>query len=143
MIGCPVCQNEPATTNNVGSNCFRCDTCNELVFAIKNPVDPSIQYAAISNAAGQIHDVPDDILRHNIVDQSPISDAPRNMIIEFDDGASVIIIQPLSDKSKYTKRTRKSLDKTAFALKRNLLYANLPVELMDQIRNSADGENGE
>ena len=143
MIRCPVCQNEPIATINVGSNCFRCDACNDLVFAIKNPVDPSVQYAAIANAAGQLHDVPDDILRHNIVDLSPISDAPRNMIIEFDDGASVIIIQPLSDKSKYTKRTRKSLDKTALALKRNLLYANLPVELMDQIRNSADGENGE
>ena len=141
MIGCPVCPDHPIATTNVGSNCFRCTACNELVFAIKNPDDANSQYAAISNAAGQLRDIPDDILLHKIVDQSPIADPPRNMIIEFDDGASAIIIQPLSDKSKYTKRTRKSLDKTAFVLNRNLLHANLPIELMNQIRNSSDGDN--
>ena len=141
MIGCPVCPEHPAATINVGSNCFRCSTCNELVFAIKNPFDTTSQYAAISNAAGQLNDIPDDILLQNIVDQSPIADPPRNMIIEFDDGASAIIIQPLSDKSEYTTRTRKSLDKTAFVLNRNLLHVCLPVELMDKIRTSSNGGN--
>jgi hypothetical protein len=106
-----------------------------------NPFDATSQYAAISNVAGQICDIPDDILLHKILDQSPIADPPRNMIIEFDDGASAIIVQPLSDKSNYTKRTRKSLDKTAFVLNHNLLHVCLPVELMDKIRTSPDREN--
>lgn len=107
---------------------------------IRNPVESTLEYAAISNATGRLRSIPNDILLHKIVDQSPISDVPRNMIIEFDDGASVIIIQAMSEKTKYSKRTRKSLNKAAFALKRNLLHAYLPVELIDQIRNLPDTE---
>ncbi len=107
----------------------------------QEPFDATSQYAAITNIGGQLRDILDDILLHKIVDQSPIADPPRNMIIEFDEGASAIIIQPLSDKSKYTKRARESLDKTAFVLNHNLLHVCLPVELIVQIRTSSDGEN--
>ena len=138
MVSCPVCLDHVAATAEDGSNCFRCAACNELVFAIKTPNDPSLPYAAISNASGQLRDIPDDILLHTIVDQSPIADPPRNMTIEFDDGTSVIIINPLSDKTNYTKQTRKSLDKTASALNRNVLHVNLPIDLMDEIRNLND-----
>lgn len=141
MIDCPVCPGRPAAKISVGSNCFRCDVCDELVFAINNPFNGDLRYAAISNVASLLRAIPDDILLQKIVDQSPISDPPNNMIIEFDGGASALIIQPLSEKNRYTKRTRKSLNKTAFVLKHNLLHVYLPVELIERIRTSSHGKN--
>lgn len=98
-------------------------------------------YAAISNASSKVHSIPDDILLQRIIDQSLPTETPRNIIIEFDSGASALIIQPATRKSKYTNRTRKSLDKTTFALKRNVLLATLPIELMEQIRNLFHGND--
>jgi len=141
MISCPVCRSSLSETNEPGTNCFRCDTCDELVFAICLPNNPNLQYAAVSNFGSQIRNVPGDILLYTIVDQSPITDPPRNIIIEFGDGASLLIIQPLTDEMTYPIGTRKSLVKTASALKHNVLFVRLPIELMAQIRNSNGDQN--
>ena len=141
MIACPVCPDHSDAKVQPGSNCFRCPSCEELVFAVKNPFNPAMVYAAISNASSKVHSIPDDILLQRIIDQSLPTETPRNIIIEFDSGASALIIQPATRKSKYTNRTRKSLDKTTFALKRNVLLATLPIELMEQIRNLFHGND--
>ena len=108
---------------------------------VKNPFDADGEYAGISNASGQLREIPDDLLLHRIVDQSPLADPPRNMIIEFNDGASAVVIQASSDDPQYNRRTRGQLNKTAMALNRDVLHACLPVELMDRIRTQSDGDN--
>lgn len=141
MIACPVCPDHPVAATPVGSNCFRCSSCQDLVFVVKDPFEPNREFAAVSNTKTELREIPDDILTQIIVDQSPTTEPPRNMMIEFDDGASIIMIQRTSDDSKYGKRCRKSFDKTAFVFKRNFLHVFLPVELMEQIRAARDGGN--
>jgi len=111
------------------------------VIAVRDPFDPNAVYAAISNAGGEFQAVPDDLLLRQVVDQSPLDQPPRNMIIEFDEGASAILIQPASATSKRTRPSRKSLDKPASALKRKVLHTYLPAELMDRIRMVSKGDN--
>lgn len=141
MIGCPVCSDRSIAKTNVGKNCFRCSTCRELVFIVKNPFDTASQFAAISHVAGQVCDLPDDILLHKIESQSPIDEIPQHMILEFDGGASAILIQPMSEGTEYTEQTRKHLGQTAYALKRSLLHVYLPLELMDKIRTASDDDD--
>lgn len=63
------------------------------------------------------------------------------MILEFDGGASAILIQPMSEGTEYTEQTRKHLGQTAYALKRSLLHVYLPLELMDKIRTASDDDD--
>ena len=136
MMECPISPDRPLLTICIGSNCFRCSTCNELVFSVRDPFDATSVFPAFSNANSEFRSIPDDILLHKIVDQSPIEDPPRNMIIEFADGASVLLIQADSANVQYTKGRRIARDKPASALKHDLLHAYLPVELMERIRSA-------
>jgi hypothetical protein len=106
---------------------------------VKNPFDPTVEYAGISSASGMLRWVPDDVLAHRIVDQSPPGDPPRHLIIEFDGGAAALVAQSITGGSRYTSRTRKKLDKMAIALQREVLFVRLPSELMEQLRSRSNG----
>jgi len=111
------------------------------MFAIRNPFDETSAFPAFSNTNSEFRSVPDDILLHKIIDQSPVDDIARNMIIEFAGGTAVMIIQANPRSFQYTKDIRKSLNKTASALSRDLLHAYLPIELMEQIRTATNAGN--
>jgi hypothetical protein len=87
-----------------------------------------MDYAAISNSDNLV--VPNNVLSCVIVDQSPTNEPPRNMIIEFIEGNACLIAQC----SNSIRPTRKSLNKTASAVKRDVIAVQLPIELMSHIR---------
>jgi len=141
MIECPICPDRPPAKIDVGTNCFQCSTCDELIFAVRNPFDTTSVFPAFSNASSQFRSIPNDALLHMIVDQSPVDDSPRNMLIELADGATIIMIQVDSGNFRYSKNIRTSLNKTANALKHDVLYTQLPVELMERIRTANSARN--
>ena len=102
------------------------------VFGLRNPFSSDEVYPAICNAAADLIDVPDDMLLGTVIDQSPVDDSPRNMILEV--GPVALILQLDSGNQQFAAQTRKSLNKTAAALQRDVLFACLPAELLDQIR---------
>ena len=136
MIVCPECGCDCAGVLSPGQNSVTCVTCDRPVYIVRDPRDMTIGYGAISNST--LLDVPDDVLVHPIVDQSPIDASPRNMIIEFADGNACVIARC----SNPSRTTRKSLEKTAFVLNRSVLDARLPVELMAYIRSTHNHHDG-
>ena len=109
------------------------------MFVIRDPFDSRASFPAIAEAAVDTLRVPDDVLLGEIVDQSPIWDTPRNMIIEFNGGNACVIVQA---DTRSTRATRRSLEKTAAILNRHVLSVYVPVELMTRIRAVGDQEKG-
>ena len=135
MVTCPECDSN-CDDGSLVSNAATCSVCDRPVYIVRDPRDRTATYAAISNS--DVLELPDDVLTYTIIDQSPRSQPPRNMILEFPAGNACLIAQC----SSLTQPKRKSLDKTACAVNRTVISVRLPVELMAYIRSTAKQSNG-
>ena len=135
MLKCPEC-GSTCNDDTIADNTATCAMCDRPVYIVRDPRDCSSIYPAISNS--DVLDVPDDVLTYTIIGQSPRDQPPRNMILEFPDGKACLIAQC----SNPTQIKRKSLDKTACAVNRTVIFVRLPVELMSYIRSTEKQNNG-
>lgn len=129
MVVCPECQND-CDTENVDSNAITCPTCNRIVYLVRDPRDPFKFYAGISNSDELV--VPNCVLSGRILEQSPTNEPPRNMIIDVDGGLACLLVQCKNP----VRPRRRALEKTASALRRDVVAVWLPSELMSHIRSS-------
>jgi hypothetical protein len=136
MVVCPECEND-CNHDNIDSNVIVCPTCNRMVYIIRDPRDASEFYPGISNSDDL--SLPDCVLSGRIVEQSPTDEPPRNMIIDVDGGLACLLVQCKNP----VRPRRRALEKTASALRRDVVAVWLPSELMSHIRSSGrSAENG-
>ena len=134
MIECPVCPDKPLATASVAKNCYRCGQCGELVFSVRNPYDPESAYPAIANLDCPTFDLPDDVMRGRILDQSSLAEPPRVFMLDIADGTAVLLLSPYAGLTRKHEPSRKSLAKPAAALRNHVLYSVVPSEVIDRVR---------
>ena len=138
MFVCPICLVGLETHSVAKHNCYRCQTCNVFVYAICDPDDYTIWYPALSNDNEKPVNVPNNVLLSTIIDQSPIKDPPRILMLEFNGKSACLYAGPSSDSDKFSKRWCRKAEKTAFIFERQMFLTKLPLELMDRVRRRND-----